>query len=136
MIYYRRNTFSDKVLSFIGVMLAVVMMYNNMQRFKILGNMNILDLGVAIIGLGVGITFLYTSRFKYLEVTEDTLTWYTSFFRKNTLTKEQIKDITTKNRYYIISKDKGSDVWISKLYIRKEDDEAVNEALKQLLEGK
>lgn len=136
MIYYRRNAFSDKVISFLGVMFAVTLLYNNVQRFQVMGSMNILDLGVAILGLGVGIVFLYTSRFKYLEITEDTLTWYTWFFVKHTLKKDQIKDITTRRRYYIVSKHKGSDVWISKLYIRKEDDEAVNEALKKLIEGK
>ncbi|MGL4799323.1 MAG: hypothetical protein ACRCWY_07985 [Cellulosilyticaceae bacterium] len=136
MIYYRRNTFSDKAISFMGVMLGVIFMYNNVQRFQILGNFNVIDLIVAFIGLGVGVLFLYTSRFKYLEIEQNKLVWYTCFFRKHTLTKDQIKDITTRQRYYIVSRHKGSDIWISKFYIRKENDVAVHEALKKLIEGK
>lgn len=136
MIFYRRNTFSDKVVSFIGVMLAVIMMYHNVQAFQVLGTFNIPDFIVAVIGLAVGIIFLYTSRFKYLEISESQLTWYTWFFVKHTLTKDHIKDITMKKRYFIISKEKGSDIWISKLYIRNADDEKVNDALKRLIEGR
>ena len=133
MIFYRRNTFSDKAVSFLGIMLAVVLFYNSMQSYKVLGSASVWDILIGIVGLAVGIVFIYTSRFKYFEITEDKLTWYTWFVIKHTLTKEEIKDITTKQRYYIVSRYKGSDLWLSKLYVRKEDDDAVNEALKKLI---
>ena len=136
MTYYRRNTFSDKLVSFLGIFLAVIMLYSSYQRYEAIGSINGLDVGVAIVGLGVGILFLYTSRFKYIELTDKSLTWYTWFFVKHTLTTNELKDITTKQRYFILSRKKGGDIWLSKFYIKKEDDEAVVEGLKKLIEGK
>ncbi|MGL4362212.1 MAG: hypothetical protein ACRCSG_02900 [Cellulosilyticaceae bacterium] len=133
--FKRRNAFSDKVISFIGMMLMIILFYNVIQVKNETGTIILFDFLTALIGLGIGILFLYTSRFTYLEFNEDKITWRTWFFVKHTLTKAEIKDITTKKRYYIISRHKGSDIWISKLYIRTEDEEVVNEKMKKLIEG-
>lgn len=136
MIYYRRNTVSDKLISFLAMMLAVMFIYNTIQMYQAFGTISVVDLLMSIVAISIGGMFLYTSKFKYIEITDKELTWYTWFFMKHTLKKEEIKDITTKRRYFIITKHKGMEVWISKAYINKKDDEAVHQGLKQLLEGK
>lgn len=135
MIFYRRNTFSDKVISFICMMLAVVTLYNEYIIYQIQGKIMWQDILVALISLGLGVLFLCTAKFKYLEFGKDSVTWYTWFFVKHTLTKDQIKEIGTKKRYIILVKENKGQVWISNLYVRNGEDEKVRELFKNLQSG-
>lgn len=112
MVIYRKNTWGDKGISFVSIMTAVLLIGNNIKMYQAIGVLNTLDLVFSFIGLLVGGIFLYTSKMKYMEITEKQITWYTWFFVKHTLTKTQIKDIKAKTYYIIIVKQNNKEVWI------------------------
>ncbi len=135
MVFYRRNTVSDKVLSLLGMMLAILLLYNMVEAYQATGYISLVDALVAAISLGVGILFLYTSRLKYMEITEDTFVWYTWFWCKHTLKQSEMKGLSAKQRYFIISRHGKGDVWVSRNYIRETDEPIVIERLKALIGG-
>lgn len=112
VIIYRKNTWSDKGISFVSIMTALLLISNNIKMYKLLGVINLLDLAVGIVGLIIGGIFLYTSKMKYMEISKDQITWYTYFWVKHTLTRDQIKDIKAKTYYIIIVKQNNKEVWI------------------------
>ncbi|MEG0320534.1 MAG: hypothetical protein RR627_11630, partial [Niameybacter sp.] len=96
MIIYRRNTIGDKVVSFISIMLAILLVRNNIVMYQALGKINSLDLVVTLMGILIGGLFLYTSKIKYIEVSASQISWYTWFFVKHTLEMKQIKKVEAK----------------------------------------
>lgn len=112
MIIYRKNTWSDKGISFISIMTALLLINNSIKMYKLVGTINLLDLACGIVGIMIGAIFLYTSKMKYIEISKEEITWYTYFFIKHTLKREQIKDIKEKTYYIIIVKQNNKEVWI------------------------
>lgn len=112
MIIRRRNTWSDKGVSFVCTMTSVLLISNNIKMYQVLGHMNSVDLMCSIGGILFGALFLYTSRMKYLELEHNYISWYTWFFVKHTLKREEIKDIKMKTYYIIVVKQNNKEVWI------------------------
>ena len=112
MIIRRRNTWSDKGVSFVCIMTSVLLIANNIKMYQVLGYMNVPDLICSIGGILFGALFLYTSRMKYLELEQNYISWYTWFFVKHTLKREDIKDIKMKTYYIILVQQNSKEVWI------------------------
>lgn len=129
MIIYRRNTATDKLVSFLSILLAVFLIKNNIDLYRIFGSINMLDLVVTLIGIGVGSVFLYTSKMKYIELTNEGINWYTWFFIKHTIKIDDIKKVEAKTYYIIIVKENNKEVWIPTRCVKKE---ALSELLRVL----
>lgn len=129
MVFYRRNTFSDKMISFLCFMMMFITTYTIYTNYQLTGIILLPDVLLVLGSFGMGVLFLSTFRFKYLEITEDKVTWYTWFIVKHTLKKEQIKEVGTRKRSIILVKQKG-EVWLSNTLIRDSDDQKVRELLK------
>lgn len=112
MIIRRRNTWSDKGVSFVCIMTSVLLITNNIKMYQVLGQINVLDLICSIGGILFGGLFLYTSKMKYIELDTNNISWYTWFFVKHTLKREEIKDIKMKTYYIIVVKQNNKEVWI------------------------
>lgn len=130
MIIRRRNTWSDKGISFACIMTAVLIMTTNIKMYQVLGVMNGLDVICSIGGILFGALFLYTSKIKYLELEKDYISWYTWFFVKHTLKREEIKDIKMKTYYIIIVKQNNKEVWIPTRCVKVQDLEEGKKVLK------
>lgn len=130
MIIRRRNTWSDKGISFACIMTAVLIMTTNIKMYQVLGVMNGLDVICSIGGILFGALFLYTSKMKYLELEKDYISWYTWFFVKHTLKREEIKDIKMKTYYIIIVKQNNKEVWIPTRCVKVQDLEEGKKVLK------
>ena len=130
MIIRRRNTWSDKGISFACMMTAVLIMTTNIKMYQVLGVMNGLDVICSIGGILFGALFLYTSKMKYLELEKDYISWYTWFFVKHTLKREEIKDIKMKTYYIIIVKQNNKEVWIPTRCVKVQDLEEGKKVLK------
>ena len=129
MVFYRRNTFSDKMISFLCFMMMFITTYTIYTNYQLTGIILLPDVLLVLGSFGMGVLFLSTFRFKYLEITQDKVTWYTWFIVKHTLKKEQIKEVGTRKRSIILVKQKG-EVWLSNTLIRDSDDQKVRELLK------
>lgn len=112
MIIRRRNTWSDKGVSFVCIMTSVLLITNNIKMYQVLGHINVVDLICSIGGILFGGLFLYTSKMKYIELNANNISWYTWFFVKHTLKREEIKDIKMKTYYIIVVKQNNKEVWI------------------------
>ncbi len=98
-------------------------------RYQITDKVLMGDILLVIASFILGILFLSTFRFKYLEITDNEIIWYTWFVVKHRLTKEQIKEVAERKKNLILVKQRG-EVWLSNAQIRDEDDAKVRELLR------
>lgn len=127
MTIYRKNTMSDKGVSFISIVLALLLLNNSIKMYKLIGVMYPIDLTIGIGALIIGGLFLYTSKLKYIELTRESFSWYTWFFIRHTIDLSQIKEIEAKTYYIILRKNNNKEIWISTRCVQQE-------ALNKLLE--
>lgn len=127
MTIYRKNTMSDKGVSFISIVLALLLLNNSIKMYKLIGVMYPIDLTIGIGALIIGGLFLYTSKLKYIELTTESFSWYTWFFIRHTIDLSQIKEIEAKTYYIILRKNNNKEIWISTRCVQQE-------ALNKLLE--
>lgn len=112
MTIYRKNTMSDKGVSFISLLLALLLLSNSIKMYQLVGKVYAIDIAISIVALIVGGLFLYTSKLKYIELTKESFSWYTWFFIRHSIDLNNVVEIEAKTYYIIFKKANNKEEWI------------------------
>lgn len=134
MTIYRKNTMSDKSVSFISILLALLLFSNSVKMYKLIGKMYPIDIAISVGALIIGGLFLYTSKLKYIELTKESFTWYTWFFIKHSIDLDNVKEIEAKTYYIILKKANNKEEWIPTRCVKSEELNELLECLKAKVE--
>lgn len=130
MTIYRKNTMSDKGVSFVSILLALLLFSNSIKMYQIIGKIYAIDIVISIVALIIGGLFLYTSKLKYIELTKESFTWYTWFFVRHSIEISNIKEIEAKTYYIILKKANNKEEWIPTRCVKPEELNELLECLK------
>ena len=129
MTIYRKNTMSDKGVSFISILLALLLLSNSIKMYQLVGKVYAIDIAISIVALVVGGLFLYTSKLKYIELTKESFSWYTWFFIRHSIDLNNVIEIEAKTYYIILKKANNKEEWIPTRCVKPEE---LNELLEHL----
>ena len=132
MQFKRRSTFRDKIIAIVTTIVSVLLLANAFELWRVTGEIETLDVAVAIIAFVIASIFTNIKRFTYMTFIDQKLIWQRAIFFKKEIAGKDIKEIRAKMNHVILVNEEGKELWIPMTFLKFEDIEEVTKRLKNL----